>query len=351
MRVRLRDVADRAGVSVKTVSNVVNGYVHVAPSTRARVQAVLNETGYRPNLSARNLRTGRAGVIALALPELTNPYFSELAGHVVEAADEQGWTVLVDQTDGLRERELEVARGFRQHVIDGLILSPHAVGFEDLVTDGSETGGRRVPGHRDDAVPLVLLGEKLTSGPTDHVAIDNVTAARAATEHLLSLGRRRVAVVGHQPESEVSSGVARLRRRGWAEALEAAGLSPDDSLLGEVEDFSRAEGVRAMADLLDRGVEADAVLCFSDVLAVGVLRLLADRGLAVPGDVAVIGIDDIPESRFTVPRLSTVAPDKRAIARDAVAMLAERLEPGGRARAPRDVRAAFQLVPRESTVG
>src|SRR4051812_30268768 len=95
VRVRLRDVADHAGVSVKTVSNVVNGYVHVAPDTRAHVQAVLDEMGYQPNLSARNLRSGRTGVIALAFPELDNPYFAELTGFVVQAAEEHGWTVLV----------------------------------------------------------------------------------------------------------------------------------------------------------------------------------------------------------------------------------------------------------------
>ena len=110
-RVRLQDVANRAGVSVKTVSNVVNGYVHVAADTRARVQAVLDETNYRPNLSARQLRTGRTGVIALALPELDNPYFAELTRFVVQAAEDRGWTVLVDQTDGLRSREQAVAHG------------------------------------------------------------------------------------------------------------------------------------------------------------------------------------------------------------------------------------------------
>src|SRR6187431_2085604 len=104
--------------------------------------------GYRPNLSARGLRTGRTGVIALALPELDNPYFAELTGFVVQAAEEKGWTVLVDQTDGL-------------------ILSPVALGTEDLVSRG--------PGD----IPLVLLGEKISTGPVDHVAIDNVAAARA----------------------------------------------------------------------------------------------------------------------------------------------------------------------------
>ena len=339
MRTRLRDVAAQAGVSVKTVSNVVNGYVHVAPATRARVQAVLDETGYRPNLTARNLRAGRTGLIALAVPELDNPYFAELTRFVVEEAEEIGWTVLVDQTDGLVEREREVARGFRHQLIDGLILSPAALGRDDLDGRGA------------DDLPLVLIGEKLGTGPHDHVGIDNVAAAQAATAHLLDLGRRRVAAVGHQPDSSEHTGVAHLRRRGWELAHQSAGLVADDGLLGEVPSFRPEYGAAAMARLLDREPPPDAVFCFNDTLALGVIRCLADRGIRVPGDMAVIGLDDVVEGRFAVPRLSTVAPDKRGIASTAVRLLQERLTEGESRREPRDVRIGFELVARESTVG
>ena len=338
-RVRLQDVADRAGVSVKTVSNVVNNYVHVATKTRARVQAVLDETGYRPNLSARQLRSGRTGLIALALPELDNPYFAELTRFVVQAAEERGWTVLVDQTDGLRDREQAVSSGFRHHLIDGLILSPVSLDEHDLAG--------RSPGD----TPLVLLGEKLSGGPADHVAIDNVAAARTATAHLVAQGRRHVAAIGEQPNSSQESGVAHLRRRGWEEALQAAGLPVVPELVAEVASYRRSDGAAAMAGLLDLGRPLDAVFCFNDTLALGALRALADRGKRVPEDVAVIGLDDVDDARFAVPGLSTVAPDKAFIASTAVAMLAERLEDGGQDLAPRDVRAPFELVVRESTEG
>jgi DNA-binding LacI/PurR family transcriptional regulator len=337
VRVRLRDVADRAGVSVKTVSNVVNGYVHVAPETRSRVQAILDEMGYRPNLAARHLRTGRTGVIALALPELDNPYFAELTGFVVQAAEEHGWTVLVDQTDGLRDRELLVASGIRNHLIDGLILSPVALGTEDLARRGPED------------IPLVLLGEKISTGPVDHVAIDNVAAACAATDHLVAQGRTRIAAIGGQPDAP--SGVAHLRRRGWEDALLAAGLPIGDGWVAEVPTFRREHGAEAMAALLDRDDPPDAVFCFNDTLALGALRMLADRGLRVPEDVAVIGLDDIQDGRFSVPTLSTIGPDKEFIARTAVRMLGERLGDGDGAASPRDIRAGFDLVVRGSTAG
>lgn len=336
-RVRLRDVAERAGVSVKTVSNVVNHYEHVSPGTRTKVQRVLDETGYRPNLTARNLRVGRTGVIALALPELDNPYFAELTGFVVQAAEERGWTVLVDQTDGLREREQAVTASFRHHLIDGLILSPVALDLEDL--------GRRTAAD----IPVVLLGEKLAAGPADHVAIDNVAASRVATQHLLGSGRRRIAALGHQPRSSRESGVAHLRRQGWEEALRLAGIPIDERLVAEVQSFRRQDGAAAMATLLDRGDPPDGVLCFNDTLALGAIRLLADRGVRVPEDVAIVGIDAIDDGLWSVPRLTSIAPDKEGIARTAVGMLADRLAPGGADRAPRDVRAGFELVVRESS--
>ncbi|MGZ5403456.1 MAG: LacI family DNA-binding transcriptional regulator [Nocardioides sp.] len=339
MRVTLRDVADRAGVSIKTVSNVVNGYTHVSPEMREHVQAVLDDTGYRPNLVARNLRAGRTGVIALALPELDNPYFAELTRHVVEAAQEHDLTVLVDQTDGLRDREVAATAGIRHRLLDGLIMSPVSLGADDL--------DARDP----TALPLVLLGEKAGDWTADHVAIDNVAAARQATTHLLELGRTRVAALGHQPESSRASGVAHLRRQGWDDALRSAGIEPDPAWVAEVPSFGRGYGAAAMAALLDGPARVDAVFCFNDTLALGAIHTLARRGLRVPEDVAVIGIDDIEDGRYSVPTLSTIAPAKDEIGRAAVRMLVERLGPGGGEAPPRDLRASFELVARESTLG
>jgi len=145
-RARLKDVAARAGVSVKTVSNVVNGYEHVTPGTRKKVEEALGELGYVPNLAARGLRNGRSGVIALALPELHAPYFAEIAHHVVRAAAERGWTVLVDETEGRLDRERQVAAGIRAHLIDGLILShSHRDHYGGLVGFVEQYRGRMRP--------------------------------------------------------------------------------------------------------------------------------------------------------------------------------------------------------------
>ncbi|MER5530464.1 LacI family DNA-binding transcriptional regulator [Streptomyces sp. NPDC002677] len=335
MRVSLRDVAERAGVSIKTVSNVVNNYPHVTPAMRARVQAAIDELGYRPNLTARHLRKGRTGIIALAVPELGNPYFAELAGAVIDAAAEHEFTVLLDHTRGEREQEILVSRGFRGGVIDGLILSPLTLEAEDLRG-------------RSGDVPLVLLGEREYGLPFDHIAIDNVAAARCAVRHLLGRGRTRIAYLGVRTDSVNQP--AHLRLDGWRAELAAAGVPAPDSLVVPVGGWDRDDGARAMAELLDSGVRPDAVFAFNDLIAIGAMRVLHERGLRVPWDVAVVGFDDIAEGRFGAVTLTTVSPDKQAIARMAVASLLRSLsgreEPGGR-----ELTAKFELVERESTLG
>lgn len=334
MAVRLRDVARHAGVSVKTVSNVVNGYAHVSAATRERVEASLAELDYRANVSARSLRTGRSGVFALAVPALDMPYFAELTRYVVQEAERLGYTVLVDETDGLREREHMIATGVRSHLIDGLILSPIAMDAPDLSALGRET-------------PIVLLGEKIDQAPVDHVAFDNVAAARLATEHLLGLGRRRIAAIGYQSEAEALSGVAKVRRAGYEQALRSARLTVDPTLTREVHRYSRQEGASAMLSLLREG--PDAVLCFNDVLALGALYTLSRQGVRVPEDVAVVGIDDIEDGRFSTPTLSTIAPDKASVARQAVRLLHHRVE--SPTSTSRRVSVGFELIARESTLG
>jgi DNA-binding LacI/PurR family transcriptional regulator len=330
---RLKDVALLAGVSVKTVSNVVNDYPHVRPATRAKVQQALDQLAYRPNLSARNLRSGRTGVIALAVPALDAPYFSELASQVVRAAMAEQWTLLVEETGGQREREREVAAGVRGQLIDGVLLSPLALRESDL----AELGG---------GPPLVLLGERFGRGSADHVAVDNASAARTVTEHLIASGRTRIGVIGSQ---RLPAGhTARLRIQGYRAALAAAGLPYDPALVVPAAEWRRQHGAAGARRLLETVRGLDAIFCLNDLLALGALRTLADAGRAVPADIAVVGFDDIEEGRYSVPTLTTIAPDKSAIARHAVELLAQRLHQEG-SPATQEITVAYTLQVRESS--
>lgn len=342
MPVTMRDVAQRAGVSAKTVSNVVNGYQHVSAGTRARVQQALDDLGYEMNVAARHLRSGRTGIVALALPELGQPYFAELAEEIVRQAEQRGLTVLIEQTGGLdAARERQVLTGTRRHLVDGLIFSPMALEPEEL---------RDV---RPD-FPVVLLGERVRGGGLDHVSIDNVPAARAATEHLLGLGYRRIAALGAVPAQRL--GTATLRLLGYAQALEAAGIPDRDVVVAQP--WHRGAGAAAAETIMARpGPLPDAVFCLNDTLALGALRAFLRAGVAVPGDLALMGFDNLEETRYSFPSLSTVSPGRREIARASVSLLEHRMAsglpvPGAPGRSgPQELFAGFQLAVRESTGG
>jgi len=314
---------------------VVRGTVRVSPPTRERVERSLAQLGYRPNLSARHLRQGRTGVIALAVPALDAAYFSALARATITAAAGHGWTVLIDQTDGQVEREVDIMAGEGSHLVDGVVLSPLGLGAAELE-------GRRP------TVPIVLLGERVFAGPDDHVAIDNVRAAREATSHLLGLGRHRIAAVGAQQLA--SAGTARLRLQGWREAHEQAGVAIAPELIAAVESFDRRSGADAAERLLSLDRPPDGLFCFNDQLALGAMRTLALRGVRVPDDVAVVGFDDIEDGAFSVPSLTTVRPDLDSLAREALDLLSRRIG-GTDTGPPQEVTVGHSLVVRESTVG
>lgn len=329
----MRDVADRAGVSVKTVSNVVNDYPHVAAQTRDRVRRAIDDLSYVPNSSARSLRNGRSGIIALAVPELNVPYFAELAHNVVRAAREVGLTVLVDETGADPERERMVASGLRGQLIDGVVLNPLALGDAELA---------RYTGR----VPTVLIGERVDAGPADHVGIDNEQAAAEVTGHLLDSGRRRVAVVGVQRSPNGRTG--HLRRVGWARAHLDRGLVPDPDLEVELTDWHRSDGADAARRVVESIPRPDALFCLNDTLALGALLALRRAGVSVPDDVAVAGFDDTEESRCCSPSLTTVAADGALLAREAVRLLCERIA-GSAPQGSRRVVVGHRLLVREST--
>ncbi|GAA0449742.1 LacI family DNA-binding transcriptional regulator [Streptomyces olivaceiscleroticus] len=333
---KLRDVAALAGVSPRTVSNVVNDSASVAPATRERVLAAIEELDYRPNLAARQLRQGRTGLIGLAIPEIGSPYFGELAGLIVEAAQQRGWTVLIDQTQGLADRERRLLSKTGGHTMDGIIISPWMLAPHEILSLAGAT-------------PVVTLGELDPQDAVDHVAIDNVAAAKEVTAHLIARGARRPAAIGTQPHRR--NGTAELRLIGHRQALVDAGLTSRREWEVPVESLHREEGRRAMELLLAGPHHPDAVFCFTDELALGAVHAILARGLRVPEDVAVAGFDDIEDGRYATPGLTTVAPDKHHIATTALQLLADRIYGRMAQVAPRRVVSPHQLLPRGSSGG
>jgi DNA-binding LacI/PurR family transcriptional regulator len=332
MATRLKDVAERAGVSVKTASNVINNYPHIKPSTRQRVETAIRELRYRPNVSARQLKHGRAGFLALAIPQLDSPYFAELAAKITQEAARQGYLMLLENTQADPAAERLVVDGMRSHIIDGVIFSPLALSADEL------TG-------RADDLPMVLLGERAVPPGYDHVAVDSVSAARTVTEHLISLGRTRVAAIGR----ESVEGTASVRLDGYRQALREAGLAYDPELVVGVSQYQRQDGQQAMQYLLDLPEPPDAVFCFNDLMAVGAMRACIDSGVDIPGQVAVAGFDNIAEGRFYNPSLTTVAADLDVLSRAAMRLLVSRVE--GSEREAESPEVPWSLEVRESTAG
>lgn len=309
-RVRLEDVAKLAGVSMKTVSNVVHDYPHVSVKMRERVQAAIDQLGYRPNLTARRLATGRTGMLALAIPEIDQPYFAELARRIGEEAVRRGYRVIVEQTLNDVDAERAVIQDREEGLVDGVIFQPARIDTMEIARLRPDT-------------PLVLLGEGGRPLTTDHVMIDNVAAAREGVELLLRQGRTRIAFLGMVRRDPTES--THLRLLGYQEALLAAGIRSEPELVFETEGFGTDRGVASLLAALDAGVRFDAVICRDDLFAMAALRGLDRAGLRVPDDVAVLGWDDTALARYSTPALSSISPAKDEIARIALDLLEDRM--------------------------
>lgn len=332
MATTLRDVALHARVSVKTVSNVVNNHPNISTLMRRRVQHSLDTLGYRPNLAARQLKHGRGGLIALAVPRLDSPYFSELASELSIQATELGYILLMDITGASKDLERLALSGMSGHMVDGVILSPLALSAREIEA-------------RESTVPLVLLGERTAPKGVHHVSVDSVAASRAVGEYLVGIGRRRFAVIGRKPAAGTSS----VRLKGFRAAAAEVGLELPPQRVLRVEEFSREHGYAAMNHLLDlpRSDKPDAVFAFDDLMAIGAMRACLERGVKIPADIAIVGFDGIPEGRFHTPSLTTVAPDLAALASNALTLLIGSIE--GRVQPPDRLEIPWALRIGEST--
>ena len=332
MAVTMNDVARAAGVSLKTVSNVLNDYEFIRPATKQRVHDAIAELGYEANLTARSLRSGKTRMLGLVVSDLSAPYYAELASRLMTVASRRGYRVLIEQSGAAAENERTALQGAFRQLTDGLLFTPLAMDADAIVS----FRGKK---------PVVLLGEHIMDPRLDLVTMKNAEAAQAVTAHLLAAGRRRIAVMGAHPEE--SAGGAGLRLRGYRKALEAAGVGFDPALVAPGE-WRRDAGAAAVAGLLDRGVSFDAVFGLNDAMALGAMHELLVRGVKVPEDVAVAGFDDIDEARFASPSLTTVSPGMDEIAERPIGLLIDRIEGLETADAGVHIEAGFVLKVRES---
>jgi LacI family transcriptional regulator len=298
----IRDVAQRAGVSVTTVSRALNGSGPVQEETRLRVAAAAADLRYLPHGTARSLITRRTDVVGVVLPDLFGEFFSEVIRGMDPCAQERGYHLLLSGShDG--KREIEFALGAMRGRVDGMIvMSPHVSGAqleESLPPD----------------VPVVLLNCSVEGTAFPAVNVDNFGGARAMTRHLLGLGHRRIGMITGAP----TNFDARERLRGFRAALAEAGEGVEGVEVAG--DFAESGGYRAAEELLGLARRPSAVFCANDSMAVGAISALHHAGLRVPEDMAFAGFDDVPISRYLNPSLSSVRVDVNRLGARAVELL------------------------------
>jgi len=304
----LRDVAQKAGVSIKTVSRVVNRQGELAESTRVRVLAAIAELGYRPSKVARALVTRRTDTIGLILGDITNPFFPEVARSILDVAEPLGYSVFLCHSDGDHQREIRSLHSLADHAVDGIIIFP-TYELEEMLNQVA------VPGR-----PLVSVNRPLNSPWASSVMIHSYRGSKMAAEHLLTRQHRAIAMLAGP-----TADACRLQRtKGYRDALLEHGVSVREEWIIPGAPI-QARGRESARELLLRYPEITAIVAYNDLLALGAMQACNELGRRVPDDCAITGFDDIPLVDSISPSLTTVRVDKYGLGRQAMNRLLQML--------------------------
>ncbi|ALK95355.2 LacI family transcriptional regulator [Massilia sp. WG5] len=326
----MKQVAQRAGVSISTVSHVINNTRAVSDEVRCRVLGIIDEMRYVPSAVARSLKNDKTNIIGVLVPNSSNPYFAELLRWIEDAAFESGYHIILCNAHGDARKQTAYLRLLMERRIDGLVLVASGADEEhDLLL-------------RHESVPVIQLERALPGLDADLVLAGQEEGACQATRHLIELGHRAIACVS----GPVDLPRSRERVGGFLRAMREAGIEvPDDNVV-HVE-FTSAGGYAAFARLLARPQRPSAVFVTSDLMAIGGLCAAGSAGIQVPGELSVVGYDDICAASYATPPLTTIAPPKREMARLAIKRLIERIR--GVREPLRNIALASSLVVRAST--
>ncbi|WP_393098783.1 LacI family DNA-binding transcriptional regulator [Streptomyces sp. LN325] len=323
----IKDVAAEAGVSVATVSRVLNDHPSVSPDARTRVLAAVQRLGYRPNAVARSLRTDQTRTLGLVISDVLNPYFTELARSVEEEARALGYSVIIGNADERPEIEDHHVRTLLDRRIDGLLVSP-TDGGSPAMLDAARAG-----------TPMVFVDRWIAGVDVPVVRADGRTAVRDLVAHLHGLGHRRLAIITGPAATTTGS----ERVEAFREALATHGIALPDAYIGQG-DFQAESGRRATERFLALPEPPEVVFAADNLMALGALDAVRARGLRVPEDIALAAFDDIPWFVHTDPPITAIAQPTGELGRAAVRALVDRIE----GRPPQSVTLPARLVVRRS---
>ncbi len=337
MRVRMKDVAREVGVSVVTVSKVLRGHRDIGEETRKAVLRRIKELNYRPNASARALVTGRTQVIGLVIPDLVHSFFAEVAKGVSRVLRSKNYSLIISSSEEDPDLEKDEIEQLLTRQVDALIIAS---------TQSSVESFRRI---EEQKTPYVLVDRRFSGLAANFIGVDDEEVGALATQHLMESGYRRIAHV-RGPENSAASG----RLEGYRRALTRRGIPvvPGYIVAGKSgDDAGDISGYHAMMELLAQSPRPDAVFCYNDPMAMGVIKALLEAGLRIPQDIAVLGCGNIRASElFRVP-LSSIDQDSEGIGERAAKLALNLVEAKHRVTRPRTVLLPARLVVRESTRG
>ena len=330
MKPTIYDVAKEAGVSIATVSMVINNTGRISTKTRKKVLKVMDELKYYPSAAASTLTGKSTRTLGLLMPNIANPFYSELARSMEDRADELGYSVIVCSTDYKEEREQKYISLFLRKQVDGFIITS---GFNsvDLIKELV-----------DQQIPIILVAYNISKFSLDTVSIDDYTGGYQATSYLAELGHQRIAVITETVQSSVD------RVRGYRNALQDYQLVYDDNLCLETP-ATVANGAKATEEFLDLKEPPTAIFAFNDILAIGAMEAVRKRGLSIPEDISIIGFDDTPLASYSNPPLTTMAQPLEDIGYQAIDLIVAEIE--GAKRTSQRIMLPAKLVVRKSTGG
>lgn len=326
----MKEVARLAGVSIATVSAALSGKHFVSAELKERIRAAVEELGYAPNAMASGLKRGATSLIGLIVPDITNPFFTEIVHGVQRRAAEAGYTVILGVSDDRAPREAELIRLMRSHQAAGTIVVPC----------GSESDCLRLEAHAA-AMPIVAVDNAPLGLNIDTIVLDNRRAAELATAHILGLGHERIGIV----TGPAHRFVARERVLGFEALLERSGIAVPEENMSRGE-FHVETGRDAALSLLSRSPRPTAIFVANNQMLIGVMQAVAQMGLSVPRDVSIASIDDFPWAEAFVPALTTVRQPVDRMAEAALDCLMSRI--AGDTHSPRRIVMQPELVIRQS---
>ncbi len=332
-RMTIRDVAEQAGVSLGTASNVLNRPDRVAPATRDRVLEVIERLGFVRSSAAHQMRSGNSQCFGAVVLDAANPFATETVRGLEDVVHEHGCAVYVCSTDGSPDREARYLRLLEEQRVQGILITPATRGIRHLQT------------LRDRGTLVVLLDRRSADGDLCSVSVDHAHGGELAARHLFELGHRRIAFIN----GPVHLSQCAERRRGMRRAAREAGFDADDSIVEYTIDpiTSLEQAERHVDELLALEDRPTAVVCVNDQIAFTVLRALAQRRVRVPRDISVVGYDDVEFAAMLTPALTSIRQPKYEVGRAAAELLlAETLDPNHR---HGDIRFEPELIERQST--